>query len=55
MLPRRGVGWYKDIGIQRFTGGTFSFASVEERSRYENVVARGMDELGQLLSIQGVI
>ena len=46
---------YKDIGIQRFTGGTFSFASVEERSRYENVVARGMDELGQLLSIQGVI
>ena len=46
---------YKDQGIRRFTGGVLSFASYEERRRYEDVVARGMDELGQLLSSHSVI
>ena len=46
---------YKDEGIRRFAGGSLSFASHAERGRYEDVVARGMTELGQLLSSHGVI
>ena len=46
---------YQDMGIRRFAGATLSFASQDERKHYENVVARGMDELGQLLSKYGVI
>jgi hypothetical protein len=46
---------YHNMGIQRFTGGTFSFASHDKRRQYEDVVARGMEELGQLLSSHGVI
>jgi hypothetical protein len=46
---------YKDQSIRHITGGALSFASYEERGRYEEVVARGMDELGQLLSSHGVI
>jgi hypothetical protein len=46
---------YKDNGIHRFTGGALSFALMNERDKYENLVARGMDELGQLLSSHGVI
>lgn len=46
---------YQDEGIRRFAGGALSFASHAERGRYEDVVARGMDELGQLLSSHGVI
>lgn len=46
---------YQDKGIRRFAGGALSFATPDERGRYEDVVARGMDELGQLLSSHGVI
>lgn len=46
---------YQDKGIRRFTGGALSFASPDERARYENVVVRGMDELNQLLKTHGVI
>ena len=46
---------YQDMGIQRFTGGTLSFASHDKRRQYEDVVARGMEELGQLLSSHGII
>jgi len=46
---------YQAEGIRRFVGGALSFASHSERRRYEEVVARGMDELGNLLSSHGVI
>lgn len=46
---------YKDEGIRRFAGGSLAFASHSDREQYEGVVARGMDELGKLLSIHGVI
>ena len=46
---------YQNEGIRRFGGGALSFASHAERKRYEDVVARGMDELGQILSSHGVI
>ncbi|MFC1734745.1 Qat anti-phage system QueC-like protein QatC [Candidatus Hydrogenedentota bacterium] len=46
---------YQDKGIRRFVGGALSFASSDERDRYEDVVARGMDELGQLLRAHGVL
>ena len=46
---------YQQKGIRRFVGGALSFASPGERPLYESVVARGMDELGQLLRSHGVI
>lgn len=46
---------YKAKAIRRFVGGTLAFAHTNERPGYEDVVARGMDELGQLLSSHGVI
>ena len=46
---------YQEEGIRRFVGGSLSFASHSEREQYESVVARGMDELGKLLSNHGVI
>jgi len=46
---------YQDEGIRRFAGGALAFAPFADRARYESVVARGMDELGQLLSHHGVI
>jgi len=46
---------YQDEGVRRFAGGALSFASHSERGQYESVVARGMDELGKLLSSHGVI
>lgn len=46
---------YQDEGIRRFAGGALSFASHAERGRYEDVVARGMDELGHLLSRHGAV
>ena len=46
---------YRNYGIRRFVGGALSFASYDERAQYEGVVARGMDELGQLLSSHGVV
>lgn len=46
---------YQDKGVRRFAGGALSFAPTDERPRYEDVVARGMDELGQLLNNHGVI
>lgn len=42
-------------GITRFTGGALAFAPPTLRSQYEGVVERGMNELGQLLTVQGVI
>ena len=46
---------YKDDGIRRFAGGSLSFASHKEREQCEDVVVRGMDELGKLLTSHGVI
>lgn len=46
---------YQQKGMRRFVGGTLSFAPPHERAQYEDVVARGMDELGQLLKNHGVI
>jgi hypothetical protein len=46
---------YMDQGVRRFTGGTLSFAPADVRVCYEGVVARGMDELGLLLTGHGVI
>ncbi|MEI8120443.1 MAG: Qat anti-phage system QueC-like protein QatC [bacterium] len=46
---------YRDKGIRRFVGGALAFASQGERGRYEALVSRGMDELGQLLIGHGVI
>lgn len=46
---------YQQQGLRRFVGGALSFASPDERALYEEVVARGMDELGQLLINHGVI
>lgn len=46
---------YRQKGIRRFVGGSLSFASPEERPIYEDVVARGMEELGLLLKSHGVI
>lgn len=46
---------YQDEGIRRFAGGSLSFASYYERERYESVVMRGMDELGNLLLSHDVI
>lgn len=46
---------YKDQGIRRFVGGALSFAAHAERGGYEDIVARGMDELGQLLLNHGVV
>ena len=46
---------YQNEGIRRFTVGALSFAAHAERRRYENVVARGMDELGHLLFSHGVL
>ena len=46
---------YRNKGIQSLTRGNLSFASINDRAQYENVVARGIDELGQLLSSQGII
>jgi len=46
---------YQEEGIRRFVGGSLSFAPHSKRKQYESVVARGMDELGELLSNHGVI
>lgn len=46
---------YQQKGMRRFVGGALSFASSYKRTQYEDVVAHGMDELGQLLSSHGVI
>jgi hypothetical protein len=46
---------YEQNGIHRFVGGTLSFALSHERAQYENIVARGMEELGQLLKRHVVI
>lgn len=46
---------YQQNGIRRFVGGSLSFASPDERLLYERVVARGMEELGQLLRSHGVL
>lgn len=46
---------YHDKGVRRFAGGALSFAPPDERARYEDVVARGMGELNQLLKTHGVL
>lgn len=46
---------YQSEGIKSMTCGNLSFASSSERNQYENVIANGLDELGTLLSNQGVI
>jgi 7-cyano-7-deazaguanine synthase in queuosine biosynthesis len=40
---------YKDVGIRRFVGGHLSFAGPGQRQDYEGVVARGLEEIGNLL------
>ncbi len=46
---------FQDKGVRRFVGGALSFVPPDDRARCEDVVARGMDELGQLLRTHGVI
>lgn len=46
---------YQAQGVRRFVGGALSFVPADQRSQYEGVVARGLDELGQLLINHGVI
>jgi hypothetical protein len=46
---------YKQRGLRRFVAGEFSFATSKERIVYEDVVSRGMEELGELLRSHGVI
>lgn len=46
---------YQSQGISRFVGGSLSFASLASRPQYEGVVERGLDELGALLKVHGVI
>lgn len=46
---------YQSEGIKSITCGNLSFAPISERFQYENVLARGLDELGALLISQGVI
>jgi hypothetical protein len=46
---------YKEKGIHRFVGGALAFASNQERVLYESLVARGMNELDQLLKSHGVL
>ena len=45
----------KAKGIRRFVSGALSFAHAHEHPEYEDLVARGMNELGNLLSSHGVI
>lgn len=45
----------KDNGVQRFIGGALSFADSGDRPSYEDVVARGLEELGVLLHQHGVV
>ena len=42
-------------GVRRFVGGALAFATADQRSQYEGVVERGLNELGQLLTHYGVI
>ena len=46
---------FETQGVHRFIGGALSFASEHERTIYEGVVARGMQELKALLSLHGVL
>lgn len=46
---------FKDRGIRRYIGEAISFAPLNERVQYEDLVARGMNELGQLLTSHSVI
>lgn len=46
---------YKQRGLPRLVGGALAFAPNQVRVLYEGVVARGMDELGQLLKSHGVL
>lgn len=46
---------YKTRGVRRFIGGNLSFALPQERPQFEGVVARGLEELGQLLRSFGLV
>ncbi len=46
---------YRKYGINRYIGGSLAFSPKDERSKYEGVVKRGLDEVGQLLINHGVI
>lgn len=46
---------YRQVGVRRFVGGALSFATPPERTMYENLVGRGLEELGQLLRSHGVV
>lgn len=46
---------YQSEGIKSITSGNLLFAPTCERTQYEDVIARGLDELGALLKSQGVI
>ncbi|MGO4813797.1 Qat anti-phage system QueC-like protein QatC [Cupriavidus sp. 2MCAB6] len=40
---------YREHGVRRLTSGQLAFANSADRAEYEGVVARGIEELGQLL------
>lgn len=46
---------YQSYGMQRFIGGSLSFATTDERTVYEGVTERGLNELGQFLQDEGVL
>ncbi len=46
---------YKKFGIESVIGGSLSFSSVDDRSKYVNVVKNGLEELGEFLKAKGVL
>ena len=46
---------FKNDGIKHLTAGHLLFAETNDRVRFEKVVSRGLDELGEFLKQQGVI
>ncbi|MEL7569694.1 MAG: hypothetical protein AAGU14_03940 [Eubacteriaceae bacterium] len=46
---------YKSSGIKSVTAGHLLFTPSSERSQFENMIARSLDELGEFLKYKGVI
>ncbi|KAF0092545.1 MAG: hypothetical protein FD141_729 [Fusobacteria bacterium] len=46
---------YINDGIKQLTTGHLFFSEINERNHFENVISRGLDELGEFIKLQGVI
>jgi hypothetical protein len=46
---------FREQGIYRFSAGALSFAPHQDRSMYEGVVTRGIEELERLLASHGAV